>query len=63
MRGQNEAVAIANLNDFKIRDTRGAGTFESIYDNTLDQVLNGAGHETFESIDVFSASNRECYET
>src|SRR5947209_993676 len=26
MRGKNEAVAIANLNDFEIRDTRGAGT-------------------------------------
>src|SRR5450631_4877073 len=38
MRGQNEAVAIANFQDFQIHDTRGAGTFESMYENTLDQV-------------------------
>src|SRR5579885_2899960 len=49
MRGTHEAVAIANLNDFQIRDMRGAGTFESMYENTLDQVLNGAGKETFEA--------------
>ena len=61
MRGQNQAVAIANLNDFRIRDTRGAGTFESMYDNTLDQVLNGAGRETFEAVKLMQSIQQQPY--
>jgi uncharacterized protein (DUF1501 family) len=61
MRGHNEAVAIANLNDFKIRDTRGAGTFESMYDGTLDQVLNGAGRETFEAVKLMQSIQQQPY--
>jgi uncharacterized protein (DUF1501 family) len=61
MRGQNEAVAIANLNDFRIRDTRGASTFESMYDNTLDQALNGAGRETFEAVRLMESIQKQPY--
>jgi uncharacterized protein (DUF1501 family) len=61
MRGQNEAVAIANLNDFQIRDTRGAGTFESMYENSLDQVLNGAGRETFEAVRMMQSIQKQPY--
>jgi len=61
MRGQNEAVAIANLKDFQIRDTRGAGTFESMYENTLDQVLNGAGRETFEAVKLMQSIQKQPY--
>jgi uncharacterized protein (DUF1501 family) len=61
MRGQNEAVAIANLNDFQIRDTRSAGTFESMYENTLDQVLNGAGRETFEAVKLVQSIQKQPY--
>jgi uncharacterized protein (DUF1501 family) len=61
MRGQNEAVAIANLNDFQIRDTRGAGTFESMYENSLDQVLNGAGRETFEAVKLMQSVQKQPY--
>src|SRR5439155_25800589 len=61
MRGQNEAVAIANLADFQIRDTRGAGTFESMYENSLDQVLNGAGRETFEAVKLMQSIQKQPY--
>jgi uncharacterized protein (DUF1501 family) len=61
MRGQNEAVAIANLNDFQIHDTRGAGTFESMYENSLDQVLNGAGRETFEAVRMMQSIQKQPY--
>jgi uncharacterized protein (DUF1501 family) len=61
MRGQNEAVAIANLNDFQIRDTRGAGTFESMYESSLDQVLNGAGRETFEAVKLMQSIQKQPY--
>src|SRR5689334_17761442 len=61
MRGKNEAVAIANLNDFQIRDTRGASTFESMYENTLDQVLNGAGKETFDAVKLTQSIQKQPY--
>ena len=61
MRGPNEAVAIANLNDFNIRDTRGAGSFESMYDTTLDQVLGGAGRETFEAVKLMQSIQQQPY--
>src|SRR5712692_9570203 len=43
LRGHNDAVAINNLNDFQVRDPRGASTFESMYANTFDKVLNATG--------------------
>src|SRR5579863_2762309 len=39
LRGHNEAVAVNNLNDFKVRDAQGASTFESMYASTLDKSL------------------------
>src|ERR1700693_137656 len=39
LRGHNTAVAVNNLNDFQVRDPRGAETFESMYANTIDKVL------------------------
>src|SRR5580692_12062946 len=41
LRGHNEAVAIDNLSDFKVRDTRGASALERMYAGTQDQFLNG----------------------
>src|SRR6266849_6079920 len=35
LRGRSESLAINNLNDFQVRDARGAATFESMYDATL----------------------------
>jgi uncharacterized protein (DUF1501 family) len=50
LRGPNEAVAIDNLNDFKVRDSRGASALESMYAGTEDQVLNGTGREAFDAV-------------
>jgi uncharacterized protein (DUF1501 family) len=50
LRGHNEAVAIDNLNDFKVRDTRGASAFQNMYAGTHDQVLNGTGREAFDAV-------------
>ena len=55
LRGHNEAVAINNLNDFKVRDTRGASAFETMYADTHDQVLNGTGRETFDAVKLMQA--------
>ncbi len=32
LRGHNDAVAVNNLNDFQVRDPRGAASFESMYE-------------------------------
>ena len=61
MRGHNEAVSINNLNDFKIRDARGADTFESMYDGTLDKVLNGTGRETFDAVKILQSLQQQPY--
>src|SRR5579863_9207913 len=50
LRGHNEAVAIDNLNDFKVRDTRGATAFENMYAGTHDLVLNATGREAFDAV-------------
>jgi uncharacterized protein (DUF1501 family) len=61
LRGKNEAVAINNLNDFQVRDARGATTFESMYAHTLDQVLNGTGRETFEAVKLMQSIQKQPY--
>jgi uncharacterized protein (DUF1501 family) len=61
LRGRNEAVAIANLNDFQVRDPRGAATFESMYAGTLDKVLNGTGRETFEAVKLMQSIQKQGY--
>jgi uncharacterized protein (DUF1501 family) len=61
LRGHNEAVAINNLNDFQVRDQRGASTFESMYSNTADKVLNGTGRETFEAVKLMQSIQKQTY--
>jgi uncharacterized protein (DUF1501 family) len=61
LRGHNEAVAITNLNDFQVRDPRGASTFESMYANTGDKFLNGTGRETFEAVKLMQALQKQGY--
>jgi uncharacterized protein (DUF1501 family) len=61
LRGRNEAVAIDNLNDFKVRDTRGASAFETMYAGTHDQVLNGTGREAFDAVKRVQAVEKNPY--
>jgi uncharacterized protein (DUF1501 family) len=61
LRGRNEAVAISNLNDFQVRDQRGAATFESMYDATLDKMMNGTGRETFDAVKLMQSIQRQNY--
>jgi uncharacterized protein (DUF1501 family) len=61
LRGHNEAVAIDNLNDFKVRDTRSASAFENMYAGTHDQVLNGTGREAFDAIKRVQDIQKQSY--
>src|SRR5712691_1343155 len=60
--GETEAVIYAQyLSDFQVRDTRGAATFESMYDSTLDKVLNGTGRETFDAVKLMQSIQKQNY--
>jgi len=61
LRGKQDAVAVNNLADFQVRDTRGAGGFESMYAGTMDKVLNGTGRETFEAVKTIQAIQKAAY--
>ena len=61
LRGKNDAVAINNLNEFKVRDPEGAGTFESMYAATLDKVLGGTGRETFDAVKMMQSIQQQPY--
>ena len=61
LRGKNDAVAINNLNDFQIRDTRSSDTFESMYSNSLDTMLHGTGKETFDAIKMIQSIQKRPY--
>ncbi|HYL39528.1 MAG TPA: DUF1501 domain-containing protein [Bryobacteraceae bacterium] len=61
LRGRNDAVAVNNLNDFQVRDPRGAATFESMYESTLDTVLHGTGKETFSAVKMLQAIQKQSY--
>ncbi len=61
LRGQNVAVAINNLNDFQVRDSKGSEAFEAMYAHTSDQVLNGTGRETFEAVKLMQAIQKQKY--
>jgi len=61
LRGHNEAVAINNLNEFKVSDTDGATTFESMYASTLDSMLSSTGRETFDAVKLMQAIQSQPY--
>jgi uncharacterized protein (DUF1501 family) len=61
LRGSNQALAINNLGDFQVHTPLAGATFESMYDSTLDQVLNGTGRETFEAVKLIQALQKQAY--
>src|SRR5665213_1534528 len=61
MRGHNDAVAINNLNEFKVQEASGASTFESMYASTLDTMLNGTGRETFDAVKLMQSIQAQPY--
>jgi uncharacterized protein (DUF1501 family) len=61
LRGHNDAVAVRSLNDFQVHDTRGAASFESMYENTLDTTLHGTGKETFTAVKMMQSIQKQTY--
>ena len=61
VRGHNDAVAINNLNEFKVQEAGGAATFESMYASTLDAALNNTGRETFDAVKLMQSIQAQPY--
>jgi len=61
LRGNNQALAINNLNEFQVRDARAADTFEDMYGASRDQVFNGTGRETFDAIRLMQSIQKTPY--
>jgi len=57
LRGPNAAVSLKNVEGFEVRDP----AFEAMYANTMDQVMGGAGKETFEALKLMESIRKEPY--
>jgi uncharacterized protein (DUF1501 family) len=61
LRGKNEAVAVASISNFQVKDRQAANIFESLYNTTPDHVLNSTGRETFEAIKMMDLIQKNPY--
>ncbi len=61
MRGTNSAVAVNRLADFKVRDAAAARLFESMYAQSVDARLHGAGKDTFEAVSLLESLQKQTY--
>jgi len=61
LRGAQNAIAVENLNNFTVRDTGASKMLQSMYSGTTDQVLNGAGRETFEAVALLQSIQKTPY--
>lgn len=67
--GDNEALAINNLQDFAIQmrgnplaSNMASKSFESLYDQTSSQILNRTGKESFDAMKMLNVNNIKNYQ-
>jgi uncharacterized protein (DUF1501 family) len=61
LRGTNDALAVRNVDQFRVGDSDMAGAFENMYATALDGVLQGAGRETFEAVKLMESIRQQPY--
>jgi uncharacterized protein (DUF1501 family) len=66
LQGKVPSIALDNVRDFHIGGAAAVATpvnaaFESIYDQTVDTALRGAGKETFEGMKMLKATDPDAY--
>jgi uncharacterized protein (DUF1501 family) len=62
LRGAQNAIAVENLGNFTVRDADASKMLQSMYAGTTDQVLNGAGRETFEAVALLQSIQKTPYQ-
>ena len=61
LQGANEALAVNNLNDFKVRDPIGSNLYEAMYGSSADTLMSGTGRRTFEAVKMVDALQKQPY--
>ncbi len=61
LRGPNEALAVNNLNDFKVKEAGGSDLYEAMYGSSTDKMMNGTGRRTFEAVKMVDALQKQAY--
>ncbi len=64
--GKASAVAVSNVNGFSIAGGNAAAaplgnSFEAMYEQSVDSVLHGTGHETFEAVKMLKSADPQHY--
>jgi uncharacterized protein (DUF1501 family) len=61
LRGNRQAIAVNNLQQFETRNKKMAATLETMYASTPDPRLKAASKETFEAVKMIESINRNPY--
>ena len=61
LRGKTDALAIASIEDFRIRDANMAASFENVYGASTDRLLKSTAQETFEAMKIMQSLQRSVY--
>ena len=62
LKGDNNAVAVENLNNFTVRDAAASKVLESMYGSTQDRILGGTGRETFDAVALLQSIQKTPYQ-
>jgi uncharacterized protein (DUF1501 family) len=62
LKGNNNAVAVENLNNFTVRDAAASKVLESMYGSTQDRILGGTGRETFDAVALLQSIQKTPYQ-
>ncbi|MGA2711485.1 MAG: DUF1501 domain-containing protein [Bryobacteraceae bacterium] len=62
LRGAQSAIAVENLNNFTVRDAGASKMLQAMYSGSTDQVLNGAGRETFDAVALLQSIQKTPYQ-
>src|SRR5262245_33533476 len=61
LRGKQAAVAVNNLEQFRVGNSNAASILENMYATTADPSLMASGKETFEAVKMIESINRRPY--
>jgi len=61
LRGSNPAVALNTLADFRVKDAAANMEFESMYAESSDTELNGAGKDAFQALKLLESVRKQGY--
>ena len=62
MQGPIPAIAMESIGNFQVKDAAAAKAFESLYQGSTDQILNGAGREAFEAAALLQSIQKTPYQ-